>query len=240
MREAEPLVFSGSGQVRGASAAVARRTMAVFDFDGTLTRSDSFVRFLSLVLIEYKTRLASCWGLPLDVTRHLLGWRDNTWLKQRFMNRILRGLNDNDLAPITLRLRDELLHRGFRPKAIAELRRHTALGHRTVLLSASLDIYLGPIASHLGFSDCVCTVAEREGNGILTGRLHGANCYGVEKVRRLTELIGRERELWHVVAYGDSAADLALLATADESYMVNASGTLARKSVAINARVIRW
>lgn len=236
----DPSVVSGAKHEEKTPLSDASQTMAVFDFDGTLTYKDTFVRFLYLVLAEHKARLAACWELPLDVTRYMLGWRDNSWLKQRFMHRILRGLTDSDLSPIGIRLRNELLHRGFRPGAITELKRRTELGHRRVLLSAGLDIYLVPIARHLGFSDCVCSIAERDGRGALTGRLLGANCHGAEKVRRLEALIGQKRAAWHIVAYGDSAADLALMEAVDEGFLVNASGTLARKAAAIRAQVIQW
>jgi HAD superfamily hydrolase (TIGR01490 family) len=216
------------------------RVIAVFDFDGTITRYDSFVRFLSLVLRKYPERLISSWELPIDVVRHKCGWRDNTWLKQRFMRKILRNLHAKDLESVTHQLHDGLLEGGFRTGAMKELNRHISLGHRTLLLSASLDIYLKPIAANLGFSDCGCSVAERDAQGALTGRLRGANCLNFEKVHRLNELIGTERNAWRVIAYGDSAADLPLLEAADEGYMINASQRLARQSEAINAQTIQW
>lgn len=223
-----------------ATPAVGAQTIAVFDFDGTLTRYDSFVRFLMLVLLKYPARVFSCWVLPLDVLRHKLGWRDRTWLKQRFMGRILRGLGTQELEPLVVWLRQQLLRNGFRPEALTEFRTRTAAGQRTLLLSAGLDVYLEPIAAHLGFTDCSCSVAQRDARGVLTGWLEGENCVDGEKVQRLSTLIGPDRSTWHVVAFGDSAADLALLEAADEAYMVNARGRLAQQCAAISARVIRW
>jgi phosphatidylglycerophosphatase C len=216
------------------------QTIAVFDFDGTLTRYDSFVRFLILVLLKYPARVFSCWVLPLDVLGHKLGWRGRAWLKQRFMRRILRGLGTEELEPVVVWLRDQLLQNGFRPEALTEFRTRTAAGQRTLLLSAGLDVYLEPIAAHLGFTDCICSVAQRDAKGVLTGWLDGQNCMEAEKVQRLNALIGVDRSTWHVVAYGDSAEDLALLQAADEAYMVNATGRLAYQCAVINARVVRW
>ena len=60
-------------------------------------------------------------------------------------------------------------------------------------------------------------------DGLLTGALAGANCRGVEKVRRLHAWL-RERhgdranvEVW---AYGDSPGDRELLADADHAVWV--------------------
>jgi HAD superfamily hydrolase (TIGR01490 family) len=156
------------------------------------------------------------------------------------MGRILRGLGTQELEPVVVWLRDQLLQNGFRPEALMELRRRNAVGQRTLLLSASLDIYLEPIAAHLGFTECICSVAQRDTKGILTGWLEGKNCVDGEKVQRLNALIGVDRSIWHVVAYGDSAADLALLEAADEAYMVNPTGRLAYQCASVNARVVRW
>jgi hypothetical protein len=51
--------------------------------------------------VRHRARLVSCSELSLDVARQKLGWRDDPWLQQRFMSRILRGLNDDDLTPVT-------------------------------------------------------------------------------------------------------------------------------------------
>jgi phosphoserine phosphatase len=53
--------------------------------------------------------------------------------------------------------------------------------------------------------------------GVYTGELALPNCYGVEKSRRLTALLG-EREAYTLYAYGDSKGDKELLAMADYSY----------------------
>jgi HAD superfamily hydrolase (TIGR01490 family) len=89
---------------------------------------------------------------------------------------------------------------------------HRAEGHRIVIVSASLDSYLVPLAPRLGVDDVLsCSLGADA--GVLDGTLVGGNVRGPEKVRRLQQwLDGEAVELW---AYGDSAGDDELLALAD-------------------------
>ena len=225
---------------RGASARKWPRTIAVFDFDGTLTRYDTYLRYLILSTLARLTRLTHMGTLPIDVLRHKLGWQDNSWLKQRFLSAILGGWGDTDLAIVTGRLFTELLNNGFRAEGLAELERHRRLGHRTVLLSAGFDFYLAPIANQMGFSDCICSNAERNEHGVLTGRIAGANCYGMEKVRRIKAILDCDLDLRYLVVYGDHETDFPLMRIADEAYIINPRPTLARKAEEIGIRILRW
>jgi HAD superfamily hydrolase (TIGR01490 family) len=216
------------------------RTVAVFDFDGTVTRYDSLLLFLRLVLNRHRSRIKSCWSLPFEMAQYKIGVRDNTWLKHRYLGAIMRGLSVADLSPVVDQVCDRLLSNGIRPAARAEIERRKEVGHRTVLVSGSLDVYLETMAARLGLSDCLCTIAECDTHGRFTGRLSGANCIYAEKVHRLNVLLGEDRGSWQVDAYGDSVVDLPLLRAADNAYMINAKGRLARQSRSANATVIRW
>jgi phosphatidylglycerophosphatase C len=95
---------------------------------------------------------------------------------------------------------------------------HRAQGHRLILVSASLAIYLGPFARASGFDLVIATRLSTDDDGRLTGRLEGANVRGPEKARLLTAALGDQPvELW---AYGDSAGDRQMLAMADHPHRV--------------------
>jgi phosphatidylglycerophosphatase C len=87
-----------------------------------------------------------------------------------------------------------------------------------VLVSASPELYLVPLAEGLGVRALLCTRLEVDDGGRLTGRIAGVNCAGGEKVRRLQEhLAGRPARVW---AYGNSADDGPLLAFAHHAFLV--------------------
>ena len=101
----------------------------------------------------------------------------------------------------------------FRPEILERLRWHRSEGHEIVIVSASLDSYLTPLAPRLGVDHVISTSLEVDQSGLVTGRLAGGNVRGPEKARRLRAWLGDgPLELW---AYGDSSGDDELLAMAD-------------------------
>jgi HAD superfamily hydrolase (TIGR01490 family) len=193
-----------------------RSIVAAFDFDGTLTYRDTLLPFL--------LRLAG-WGgvlrgaVPLLPT--LLGYAlrllPNDVAKERVLRRFLAGMDGEELHRAGERYAQEELPARIRPAALARLQWHQAQGHRCVVISASIEHYVAPWARAAGFDDVIATRLALDGNGRLTGRYDGANCYGVEKVRRLCALLdGCENHEIH--AYGDSRGDRELLALADHAW----------------------
>jgi HAD superfamily hydrolase (TIGR01490 family) len=94
---------------------------------------------------------------------------------------------------------------------------HKQHGHRCVVISASLELYVRPWAIKAGFDDVIATHLEAHMEGYVTGKLSGANCFGIEKLRRLEALVGA-REGYSLYAYGDSRGDKELLSSADWAY----------------------
>ena len=91
---------------------------------------------------------------------------------------------------------------------------HKKQGHRCILVSASLEIYLRPWATKLGFSYILGSRLEQIDNNRTSGKLLGENCFGPEKMRRIESLLG-PRDGYTLYAYGDSRGDKELLSAAD-------------------------
>jgi phosphatidylglycerophosphatase C len=112
---------------------------------------------------------------------------------------------------------------GLRDDIVAKLDSHRDRGDTVVLVSASFEVYLRPLAELLGADDVLAARLEVGPDGRLTGLLAGPNCRGPEKVVRLhawlDERVGG-RTGAHVTAYGDSAGDRELLADADVAHWV--------------------
>ncbi len=101
----------------------------------------------------------------------------------------------------------------LRPGGIEMIRKAKAEGHEVVIVSASIENWVQPF-----FPDVKVMGTKIETrDGLLTGRFLSRNCYGEEKVRRFLELYP-DRQNYHLIAYGDSGGDRALLAFADESH----------------------
>lgn len=191
-------------------------TVAAFDFDGTLTCCDTLMPFL----YYYAGPLAFMRDLARSaptLTAYGLRLMKNDAAKERVLNRFVAGT-----PLVTLQRQGQAFARDrlpglVRPAALRRLQWHQQRGHRTVIISASLDVYLKPWAAALGVDHVLCTSLETNDSGLVSGRLGTANCYGPEKLRRLQQALGDGSD-YVLYAYGDSRGDRELLASADHSF----------------------
>ena len=193
--------------------APAARNVAAFDFDGTLAQRDTMGPFLA--------RVAGLGGLTRALALHspriaavALGRADRDATKEAVVTSVLAGRTAGSISGAGRAYADHLWERQkFRPKMLERLRWHRDAGHDIVIVSASLDSYLVPLAPRLGVDHVISSSLEVDGHGLVTGRLIGGNVRGPEKASRLRVWIGEGPvELW---AYGDSSGDDDLLAMAD-------------------------
>lgn len=187
--------------------------IAAFDFDGTLTRRDTLLPFL----LRLVGPLGVAWrGVLLAPTllSYALRGLSNDVAKERVLQAFVGGMSDAELRKAGQRYARFVLPRAMRFEAMARLAWHRQQGHRCILISASIEHYVRPWAEANGFDEVICTRLAVDGQGGLTGRYDGANCYGAEKARRLSALLGA-REDYLIHAYGDSRGDRELLAMAD-------------------------
>ena len=187
--------------------------VAAFDFDGTLTRRDTLFPFLLYVAgplkFSYKILL-----LLATLTGYALGLIRNDKAKIKVLRCFLANMEMASLQQYALQFAEQKLPSLLRSEAMQRLAWHRQQGHRCVVVSASLEIYLRPWASKAGFDDILGSRLETRADGRTTGNLLGENCFGLEKMRRLETLLG-SRDGYTLYAYGDSRGDKELLSAAD-------------------------
>lgn len=198
-------------------------TVAAFDVDGTITTRDCVVPFMRRV--AGARRIVPRLGARPDRLIPVLAGRDRDRLKALAAAATFRGLRYDDLCAAGASFADMVHARWLRHDTLDALHRHSDAGDRTVLVSASFEVYLRPLAALLGVDDVLATRLDVR-DGIATGALHGPNCRGPEKVARLHDWLG-DRSAVRVVAYGDSAGDREMLADADEAHWVTRDGRAA-------------
>lgn len=194
-----------------------------FDFDGTLTRSDTLMPFLREVIGG--ARLARSLVLEAPwLAGYVVGVVPNDVAKQRLLARTLRGRAREQLEARGAAFARDHIPGMQRPDTMQRLCAHKEAGHRCVLVTASLTLYTRPWGLAQGFEAVIGSELDFDDQGHATGRLRGANCYGAEKERRLRALLG-PAPLW--VAYGDSRGDREMLAMAEVGYRVGSRGAAA-------------
>lgn len=141
--------------------------LALFDFDGTITASDSYSGFLRFAVPRHRVVL----GLPLlapALVSHRLGLIPARAARPIVSAAAFRVERVARIRELGRRYAAEVLPGVVRPRALERIRWHQARGDAVVVVSASLDVYLRPWCNHHGV-EVICTELE-ERNGILTGR----------------------------------------------------------------------
>lgn len=202
---------------------------AFFDLDRTLIAGASA---FSVGIAAWRADLLPARRLLLDGYRALrfrvAGASDGATDKAR--DRILAsvvGVRRDDLVALNEDVIPRLLAK-VRPEArrLVELHRHA--GRATYIVSASPIEIVGPLATALGMTGGIGTVAEVV-EGMYTGELEGPLCYGDGKVTAISELARWEGfDLSQCYAYSDAASDLPMLEAVGHPVAVNPDGRLAR------------
>lgn len=191
---------------------VKQPTIVAFDFDGTLTRGESFFRWLWCVTPWWRFAWCFLRCVPVLVA-YVTRLMSNDRAKARVIRVFLRGRLRAQLEQQSRDFAANSILKSLRPEAMARLRHHQKQGHHCVLVSATLALYLRPWAERHDFEHVIATELACDADGRLTGVMATPNCYGPEKAVRLKAHFGVDRIF---AAYGDSAGDTEMLAMAEK------------------------
>jgi phosphatidylglycerophosphatase C len=197
------------------------RPLVAFDFDGTLTSRDSFVAFLGW-RFGARAFAVGIAALAPTAARYVLN-RDRGRLKAAAVRRFLAGMPRTELEAWAQTFASEQGSGLLRPDALRAWRRWQGEGARLVIVTASPEPIVAPIARGLGADLLLGTRLAFDAAGRVTGDLEGENCRGPEKVRRLQAAFGDDVRL--EAAYGDTDGDKEMLALAEEQGMKVFNGT---------------
>jgi phosphatidylglycerophosphatase C len=191
-----------------------RPVVAAFDFDKTITHRDTFVPYLELAFGKRRVREAFIRLAPL-AARVACGLATRDIFKERLIRILFEKKPVSPLVEVG-HLHGAAILGLVRTAARKRIDWHKEQGHRLIMVSASLDLYLAPVAQALGFDDLLCTMPSQQ-DAAFDGGLMGRNCWGPEKLSRLCNLLG-DLAQYEMHAYGDSAGDYQMLDAADVPY----------------------
>ncbi len=188
--------------------------LALFDFDGTITTSDSFSEFVRFAIRPARIPLACFVAGPI-VLAYRLRLLGAPRVRPLVARAAFAGEPAQRLRELGARYASERLPLALRKRAIERIDWHRRRGDDVVVVSAALDVYLRPWCEAAGLR-CICTELE-ERHGRMTGKyLHG-DCSGIEKARRVLQQYS-PAAYGDVYAYGDTSEDREMLAIALHKY----------------------
>lgn len=188
--------------------------LALFDFDGTITTTDTWTPFMRLAVRPVRILAGQVCLSPI-VIGYRLGMVSASTGRLMAARIGFQGEDAAKMHRLGAQYAAGVLPGKVRPSALERIAWHRSRGDQVLIVSASLDLYLAPWSASQGI-DCICATMEERG-GRLTGRYVGGDCSGREKVRRIRRRYDLGR--YHTVyAYGDSGEDREMLELAHKKF----------------------
>lgn len=192
------------------------RKIYAFDFDGTLTTKDTLLEFIRFAKGSGQMFRGFLLFSPLLLLMKLHLY-PNWKAKQQVFSYFFKGMNIDDFNALCTHFAEQNKHL-LRPAGIEKVRQAIEEEQATVLIiSASIDNWVRPFFDEIDKKIQVLGTQIEAKGGRLTGQFTTKNCYGQEKVNRLTGLYPH-REAYELIAFGDSRGDKELLDFADKGF----------------------
>ena len=189
-------------------------TIALFDFDGTITTKDSLAEFIKFAVGKQDYYLGLLKISPI-LMAYILKIIPNYRAKEKMISHFFKGYPSdtfNEIAQIySLNEIDKIV----RTQAIEKIQWHKNNGHKVVIVSASMENWLVAWCKQHEL-ELIATGLEIK-DSKLTGKFSTKNCYGKEKLRRVQKKYDLS-DFDEIYAYGDSSGDKNLLEVANHSF----------------------
>lgn len=191
-----------------------KKSLALFDFDKTITDRDSFLPFM---LFAFGI-LWTVWIFLVFLPQALIcfaGLMSRKKFKEKIFRHTIKGWTKEKFHDVALDFYQKKMRNWVRKSAADEIRRHLENGADVSLVSASPEDWLWPFTEEYGIN-LIATRLEVK-DGVYTGNIVGNNCRKAEKVRRVKEVYDL-KNYSDIYAYGDSAGDFEMLQIADHPH----------------------
>ena len=189
------------------SMEVALPDLALFDFDGTITKTETFTPFIRFTVPRVRFKLVAAFLSPV-IAAYRLDLLTALTVRKIVINFCFYRMREADLLRLGREYSTDFLPKFLRPLALERIAWHKDRGDTVVVVSASLSAYLSDWCRSLNIG-LICSELETS-NGFLTGRYKGGDCAGEGKSNRIRERYNMG-SFSKVYAYGDTYEDYHML-----------------------------
>ena len=183
------------------------KTIAFFDFDGTITRKDTM-----LELVKYAKGNFNFYKGMIIISPWLVGLKlglvKNSKAKEKLLTYFFKGMPLEKFNAICKEFSEEIIPGLIRQDAYEALVDHKQKGDEIIVVSASAENWIAPWCNRNKIK-FIATKLEVT-NGVLTGLLSGENCNGLEKVNRIRQMLDPAFYKF-IFCYGDSSGDVEMM-----------------------------
>ncbi len=231
----------GGGKRSGAPALPERDDVAaVFDLEGTIVASNLIESYLwarlsSLPKSQWSGELAD---LARSLPRYLRAERRDRGDFVRAFLRRYEGANVEELRDLVDDVLGEALLQRVMPEAVRRIRAHRAAGHKTILITGTIDVFIRPLS---GLFDEIVASRMHTRNGKFTGYLDSPPLVDEARAAWLRRhALASGLDLSQSYAYADSYSDRPLLEAVGTPAAVNPDPSLYRHAKRKHWRIYEW
>jgi len=190
------------------------RSIAFFDFDGTITSHDTMFELIRYAKGESRYLAGMAFLFPV-LAAVKAGFYEAQKGKERLLGHFFSGTESQKFRELCEGFTAEKLPNLLRPLALQEIKKHQDKGSEVVVVSASAGQWVSPWTEKMKIRLISSKLSEKE--NIISGRLDGLNCNGEQKVIRIREVYNLD-EYETIFCYGDSKGDLPMLNLATKAF----------------------
>lgn len=196
--------------------------LAIFDIDYTITRKETLMEFFKYLVSKDIKNIKFLPRALYSGAMYGVGVYDERRVKECFL-KFIENIEEKDLAVLTKEFYDERLSTILYKDALDMIKKLKSEGNMVVLISASPEFY---VKEFYAIKDVDLIIGTRFAfeNGKFIRKMHGNNCKGEEKVKRLYEVLKEkniEVDFKNSYMFSDSLSDKPLLDLVGKPYLIN-------------------
>lgn len=191
-----------------------KKSIAFFDFDGTLTTKDSFIELLKFSTSKFKFYASFLLLSPLLILIKLKLIEGGNG-KKIVANFFFKSYGEKEFDELCRSFAKNKIPEFLKQDGLAKIKEHQNNENQIVLVSASFENYLKYWTNKIDIELIGTKFDVGQANEPI--KFLGKNCNGLEKVNRITAKY-ELKQYETIFAYGDTSGDKEMLEIADKSF----------------------